>query len=401
MRFDWKKALKICLCVFGVFLCVTYWHPFVTFVKAVFSASSPLLLGLFVAFFVNIIMTRYEKWFFPKKQGRVINAVRRPLCMVLAFLTIAAALALIVWLIVPQLLSCIQIMISFLGKTPDYIKDFIEKAQNWDFIPSKVLDSLGAIDWESRIGQFVSFVSSGVGDVVNTVAKTVMGIFSGIVTGVLGLIFSVYLLLGKDKLKRQFGSLAENYLPEKIHTRLFYLLQVLNESFRRFIVGQVTEAVILGVLCTLGMLIFGFPFATMVGALIGFTALIPVAGAYIGAITGALMILTVSPAKAIAFLVFILILQQLEGNIIYPRVVGSSIGLPGIWVLVAVTVGGGCFGVPGMLIGVPLFSTLYRIIREDLARRRGDVEACEDCAEKGETDEEGLEIGEKIEKTED
>ncbi len=370
MKFDWKKALRIALCVFGLFLAITYWHPFVALCGIVLAAMTPLIIGGIIAYIVNILMSRYEKWFFPKKKTKIISKIRRPLCMILAFLTVIVVLSAVVWLIVPQLISCIQLIMSFAAKVPAIMKDFVEKAQNWEFIPDKVIEYLAAIDWESKIGQFVTLVTNGVGDVVNTVAKTVVGIVSGVVTSVLGLIFSIYLLLDKDRLKRQFKKVFVNYFPEKVYRKVFYFVGIVNESFRKFFVGQITEAVILGVLCTLGMLIFGFPYATMIGALIAVTALIPVAGAYIGAITGALMILTVSPMKALWFIVFILILQQLEGNIIYPKVVGSSIGLPGLWVLVAVTVGGGCFGVVGMLLGVPLFSAFYRIIREDIERRK-------------------------------
>ena len=151
---------------------------------------------------------------------------------------------------------------------------------------------------------------------------------------------------------------------KKIH----YVLHTLNDCFHKYIVGQCTEAVILGALCTIGMLILQLPYATMIGAFIAFTALIPVAGAYIGAIVGAFMIFTESPFKAIVFLIFIIVLQQFEGNIIYPRVVGSSMGLPAMWVLAAVTVGGGVMGIPGMLLGVPLAAALYRFVREDVNR---------------------------------
>ena len=369
MFIELKKILKICLCIFLLYLCVFYWSPFIEFVKLVISAASPLILGICVAFIVNILMSCYEKWFFPSKKSGFVAKIRRPLCMIGAFATAILVLALAIWLVVPQLSDCIQIIISFLMQIPQYMKEFIVKAQDWDFIPRSVLDYLAGIDWESRITSLVSWLSSGVGDVVNTLAKTIMSIVSGVITTIIGLIFSIYLLLDKDNLKRQFKKLFENYLPEKTCGKLFYIFRIFKDSFKKFIVGQLTEAVILGVLCILGMLIFGLPYATMIGTLVGFTALIPIAGAYIGAATGALMILTVSPAKALGFLIFILILQQLEGNIIYPRVVGSSIGLPGIWVLAAVTIGGGCFGIPGMLIGVPLTSAIYRIIREDLQRR--------------------------------
>ena len=158
----------------------------------------------------------------------------------------------------------------------------------------------------------------------------------------------------------------KRYMKEKVYSKTRYVLSVMNDSFHKYIVGQCTEALILGGLCTLGMLILKIPYATMTGAVIAFTALIPVAGGYIGAAVGAFMILTVSPVKAIIFLIYIVVLQQLEGNLIYPRVVGSSMGLPAIWVLAAVTIGGGVMGIAGMLIGVPIAATLYRLLREDV-----------------------------------
>ena len=378
MKLDFKKILKICGCIFVLFLCIHYWDGFVGFIGTLLSASLPLIVGGIIAFIVNILMSTYEKWFFPNKQAGVVAKIKRPICLLLAFLTAILVIALVVWLIVPQLISCIQLILGFAAKIPDYIKNFVTEAENWKFIPPSVLESLANIDWENRIGQFIQVVTTGVGGVVNTVAKTVMGLFSGIVMAVLGIIFSVYLLLEKDNLKRQIKKVMDTYLPNKACSKIAYFLGTLNESCRRFFVGQLTEAVILGVLCTIGMFIFRLPYATMIGALIAFTALIPVAGAYIGAIVGAIMIMTVSPVKALWFLVFILVLQQLEGNIIYPRVVGSSIGLPGIWVLAAVTIGGGCFGIAGMLVGVPLTSALYRIVSEDIQKR--------DAAEKASTD---------------
>jgi predicted PurR-regulated permease PerM len=160
-----------------------------------------------------------------------------------------------------------------------------------------------------------------------------------------------------------------HYLPEKLNGRILYVLDVLNYSFRRYISGQSLEAVILGALCWLGMLILRLPYATMIGALIAFTALIPVAGAYIGAAVGAFMILMVSPMQALIFLIFLVILQQLEGNLIYPKVVGSSLGLPGIWVLAAVVVGGGVAGVMGMLLGVPIAATAYTLLRNNMNKQ--------------------------------
>jgi predicted PurR-regulated permease PerM len=209
---------------------------------------------------------------------------------------------------------------------------------------------------------------------VDIAIGTVTSVFSVIITAFLGVIFAVYILASKDKLREQANRLMACYLKDKHISGIRYVLGVFDGCFHSYIVGQCLEALILGALCTVGMLLLRMPYATMIGALMAFTALIPIAGAWIGAGVGAFMILTVSPVKALIFLVFILVLQQIEGNLIYPKVVGSSIGLPGIWVLVAVTVGGGIFGVPGMLFGVPLSATVYRLVGNHV-RKKENVSA--------------------------
>lgn len=199
--------------------------------------------------------------------------------------------------------------------------------------------------------------------------SAVSSVFSRVVSGLLALIFAIYFLLGKEQFTGQFKRIINSYLPKKAEKKINYVASVLNDCFHRYIVGQCLEAVILGTLCIIGMLIFRFPYAAMIGTLIGFTALIPVAGAYIGAIVGFIMILTVSPIKAVLFIVFIVVLQQLEGNLIYPKVVGGSLGLPAVWVLAAVTIGGSLMGILGMLLGVPIAAAIYRMLRDDVNRR--------------------------------
>ena len=215
----------------------------------------------------------------------------------------------------------------------------------------------------------VNLVINGVGSVLGATVSVVSTTVGQVITLFLGLVFSAYLLLSKEKLSSQFQRLMRGYLGEKTTRKILHFVRTLDTSFHSYIVGQCTEALILGSLCILGMLLFRFPYAVMIGTLVGFTALIPIAGAYIGAVVGAFMIFTVSPVKALLFLVFLVVLQQLEGNLIFPRVVGQSIGLPGLWVLAAVTVGGGVAGIPGMLIGVPLTATFYRLIRADINSR--------------------------------
>ena len=207
------------------------------------------------------------------------------------------------------------------------------------------------------------------GNVVNMLFTVITAFFSGLVVALLSIIFAIYILFSKEKIYGRLNKTAYSYCKKNFCEKLRYVVSVINDCFHKFIVGQTTEAVILGVLCTLGMLILRLPYATMIGALVGFTALIPVVGAFIGAIVGAFMISTVSFVEAVVFVVFIIILQQLEGNLIYPKVVGSSLGLPAVLVLAAVTVGGGVFGIPGMLLGVPIVAAAYKIICADVENR--------------------------------
>jgi predicted PurR-regulated permease PerM len=292
--------------------------------------------------------------------------------MLLAFLTLVAIVALVCGLIIPQLVDCVGLI---LAELPGFMYDAIDLAEEWKLFSPEVVESLESINWNEQIGSLVGFVTSGIGDVVSLVVSAVSSVFSFLVTALLSLIFAIYLLSGKEDLASQADRLAKRYLGSRFYGKLTYFLNTLDDCFHRYIVGQCTEAVILGALCTVGMSILRLPYALMVGALVAFTALIPVAGAYIGAGVGAFMILTVDPFKALIFLIFIVVLQQLEGNLIYPKVVGSSMGLPGIWVLAAVTIGGGLAGILGMLLGVPLAAAAYRIIWDDVKKHEKRIQS--------------------------
>ena len=365
MKLRWRDCLKVGVSIFLLYLAVHYWQTAANLVSALVSASLPLIIGGVVAYLVNILMANYEgRWKDnPKKPG--LAKLRRPVCMLLAFLTLVAIVALVCGLIIPQLVDCVGLIIAEL---PGVMADAIDLAEQWKLFSPEVLASLESIDWNAQIGKLVGVVTSGIGDVVSLVVSAVSSVFSFLVTALLSLIFSIYLLSGKEELASQVDRLAKRYVGNRLYGKLVYFLHTLDDCFHRYIVGQCTEAVILGALCAVGMGILRLPYALMVGALVAFTALIPVAGAYIGAGVGAFMILTVDPFKALVFLIFIVVLQQLEGNLIYPKVVGSSMGLPGIWVLAAVTVGGGLAGIVGMLLGVPLAAALYRIIRDDVRK---------------------------------
>ncbi len=342
---------------------MTYWSSFAGMVSTVFSAAMSLVIGCVIAYVVNILMSFYERHYFPKSQKAAAVKSRRVVCMLAAFITLVLIVILLVRLVVPELVACVELLIAQIPGAVEALAAWLETV---GIVPEDILASLQNIDWRSRIEQIVGVLTSGVSNVMGTAVSMVSGVFSGVVTALFALIFSIYLLTGKEKLGGQFDRLMKRYLKAGVYGKTRYLLSVLNDCFHKYIVGQCTEAVILGLLCTLGMLLLRFPYATMTGAVIAFTALIPVAGGYIGAAVGAFMILTVSPAKAVLFLVYIVILQQLENNLIYPKVVGSSMGLPAIWVLAAVTIGGGVMGIVGMLIGVPLAAAIYRLLRENV-----------------------------------
>ncbi|MBQ8858797.1 MAG: AI-2E family transporter [Clostridia bacterium] len=371
MKLTWKGCLKVgvtaTLSLFALYLAKYYWPGFISTVSLFFGTLAPLFIGFAIAYVVNILMSSYERIYFPRTRNKFIRKTRRIVCMILAYLSVILIAGVVIGLILPELVDCINLL---LDQIPDAVANLIAAMQEWEIFPPEFLESLANLNWFSTVQELISAFTGGWGDVVSTVIGTVKLVFSGAVTALLSIIFSMYLLIGKDRLRHQFVRLLDHFIDKPIVDGGRRFMNLLHDCFRRFIIGQCTEAVILGVLCTLGMLILGFPYATMIGALIAFTALIPIAGAYIGAGVGAFMIFTVSPLKALLFLVFILILQQLEGNLIYPHVVGSSIGLPGIWVLVAVTVGGGIAGVLGMLCSVPIAAAIYRLLREEMGRPR-------------------------------
>lgn len=365
MKVEWKSCLRVAVSLFLLYLGITYWPKAVEVGGMLISAAMPLLIGCVIAYIINILMSFYEKHYFPKSQKEGIIKSRRVVCMLAAFVTLVLIVIFLIELVVPELVACVELLVA---QIPGVVSTVVDWLDTVDIVPEDILASLQNVDWKSKIQQIISVLTTGVSNVMGTAINILSSVFSGIVTALFALIFSIYLLTGKEKLASQFDQLMQRYMKDNVYSGTKYVLSVLNDCFHKYIVGQCTEAVILGILCAAGMVILQFPYATMTGAVIAFTALIPVAGGYIGAAVGAFMILTVSPIKAVLFLVYILVLQQLENNLIYPKVVGSSLGLPAIWVLAAVTIGGGIMGVAGMLIGVPLAAAVYRLISEDVNR---------------------------------
>ena len=363
----WKNCFKVGISALLLYLCIRFSENVFAFIGLIFAALAPVIIGGVIAYLVNLLMSFYERHYFPKlSHKKVVIKSRRAVCMPAAILTLLAIISLIFGLVIPELIECIK---TFIKVIPAFIDDLLKNDFIHRVIPEMLIDKLDSINWQSFIEKGIGFVTQGVGGAVDVVFSTIVSIASGVVTGFLSVIFAIYLLASKEKLLGQGQRLCAVYLGEKKYRRVCYFFEVVNDCFRKYIVGQCIEAVILGVLCMLGMLALRLPYAAMIGALVGFSALIPVAGAYIGAGVGAVMILTVSPVKALIFLVFLIVLQQIEGNLIYPRVVGNSLGLPAFWVLLAITVGGSVMGIIGMLIGVPITSAIYRFIREDVTKR--------------------------------
>lgn len=364
MKINKNTALKTIAIVFGFYLLIYYWEKAEVLLSKFISALSPVVIGFIIAYILNILMSFYERHYFTKlASSKYVNKTRRPVCLIGAILTFSAIVTAIIALIVPELVKCVSLLVA---EIPPVIEKILKTDLVHKIIPVETINMLMNIDWQEHIAGVVNVVTTGIGDAAGVLFAAITSVFSLVVTAFLSVIFAIYLLIGKDRLTRQFEKIAKHYLPEKHTKRIKHVLAVTNDCFRKYIVGQCTEAVILGVLCALGMVVLGIPYAGMIGALIGLTALIPIAGAYIGAGAGAIMILSVSPVKALIFIVFIIVLQQIEGNLIYPKVVGKSMGLPSIYVLLAITVGGGLAGIGGMLLGVPIASVIYTLIKDDI-----------------------------------
>lgn len=363
MKSNRKSYLFIIISIFLLYLAIHYW-PFVSvFLSSLFLAATPLWTGCAIAYLVNILMSFYERHYFTKTQKKWVSLSRRPVCMIGALLTLIVVVALIISLILPQISSCIALVVSELPKLMDDLIQFLTKQK---ILPDDILADLTSINWQEKMGEIAKAIVAGVGNILDVVISAASSLFSIVTTAMFSFIFAIYILAGKERLGRQGCHFLQHYLPEKWYQKLMYVLSILNDSFHKFIVGQCTEGVILGILCTIGMLLLRLPYATMIGTLIGFTALIPVVGAFIGGAVGAFLILMESPVQALIFLIFLVILQQLEDNLIYPRVVGTSMGLPGIWILAVVTVSGSVFGILGILFGIPIAATIYRLIYNDM-----------------------------------
>ncbi len=326
---------------------------------------TPLLIGIAIAVILNVPMRFFETRFWGNTKKPLLQKLRRPLSFLLALIIILAVFVGVVWLVIPELFNALNVI-------SQGVMGFVNELNAMTGSELSQLpfgNAILSIDWDYVLSSIQNWLKDESGTIVNTAFGTVTSLVGGIFDFFISFVFAIYILFSKDKLKRQVCRLIRVWVPKNFGEWLIHAASVANVTFRNFISGQSLEAVILGSLCTLGMLALQIPYAPMVGALVGVTALIPVVGAFIGTIVGAFMILTVAPVKAVIFVIFLLILQQIEGNLIYPKVMGSRVNLPGMWILAAVTVGGGISGPFGMLLSVPVASTAYILFKEATLRR--------------------------------
>lgn len=367
--FSIKEIKKLILYTIVVLFAFIYLKEIVDILIYVIKLFMPFIIGLCIAFVLNVLVNVIEKKWLKKWHLSAVS--KRALSLIMALAIVIGFLVFLLFLIIPNLQNTIAI---FADNIPAYNENLQSLLSSWG-IESNIINEIAEVF--KTLGESAS---AYIKENSNQVLETTLGIATNVVTGFInvgiGIVFAIYFLAQKEKISKQINNLMNAYLPDKINTKVHDIAVLSNKIFSNFVGGQCIEAIIIGVLCFLGMIILRLPYATTISVLVGFTALIPVFGAFIGTIIGAFLIFMTSPLQALIFVIFILVLQQLEGNLIYPKVVGKSVGLPGIWVLVAVTVGASINGILGMLLSVPILSIIYSIVATNIKYRLKTKDEC-------------------------
>jgi predicted PurR-regulated permease PerM len=363
-----KKAFRSL--IGGVVLCIfVYWllhetERVTAFLGGVVNLLSPFVIGAALAFILNVPMRSIERFLL---QGVQKLSIRRAIAILLTIVIILLVIAVVVVLLGPQVDATVQSLVgelpAFFERTEIAVGEFLEnnpEAMEW----LNTNTDLENFDWMSIVQKIATIAGNSVTVILNSAISVFGSIVSAIVTAIIAIVFAIYSLSRKEVLARQGRRLLYSFLPERISDEIIRIMRLTNSTFSNFISGQCLEACILGCMFAIAMAIFGMPYIPLVSVLVAVTALVPLVGAFVGCIFGALFILVDSPLLALWFVVLFLVLQQIEGNLIYPKVVGTSIGLPGMWVLLAVTIGADTMGVGGMLVMIPLASVLYALLRE-------------------------------------
>lgn len=375
MHLDKKFFRMVFMLVFGAF--VLYWVILDTgraseFVSRIWNMFTPFVMGSAIAFIYNVPMRAIERrldWI--HKSG-----LRRGAAIILTLVAFALVVAFVVLLLVPQIKATVE---SIVATLPDFVKRETQNVVAFLEANPQIRDwileytEMESIDWSSLVEKVVAFAGESLSKIFDGAFSAIGSVTNGIVNIFLGICFAFYALARKEILARQCRRLLYSFLPEHWADEVIRVTRLTNSTFSNFISGQCLEACILGLLFAVAMMILDLPYIPLVSVIIAVTALVPLVGAFVGCVVSCLFILVESPVQALTFLVVFLILQQIEGNLIYPRVVGTSIGLPGMWVLVALTVGGELAGVTGMLVMIPLASVMYALLREFTLKRVSDL----------------------------
>lgn len=374
MKINNKKELMqlifFTICIIFAFIYIEYIWQFITYIVKLFM---PFIIGVCIAFVLNVLMNVVEKkWL---KKCKLSDKAKRTISLIISIGLILLFLVLILFLIIPNLQDAVVI---FADNLPSYSNSIKELLEEFNVSSDVINDVVGVL---KDVGtHLTNYIKNNSGNIIETTLGVASSVVSSITNFVIGFIFAIYCLAAKEKLVKQIKKLCNAYLPKKAIKKIYDIANHANKVFSNFVSGQCTEAIIIGILCFIGMLILRIPYASVISVLVGVTALIPVFGAFIGTFIGAFLIFMVNPLKALIFIIFIIVLQQFEGNLIYPRVVGKSVGLPAMWVLVAVTIGASIGGVAGMLLSVPIVSILYSIVATNVNSRLEEKKNKEDKA---------------------
>ena len=370
MNWNKKDTIRILLILCGVVLFAYVLFNFDK-VSSLFSwlvnILMPFVIGFAIAFVVNVPMKGLEKVLFKNENSRLYR-FKRPACLILSFLCIIAVFTFAITMIIPEMSKTIT---AFADKLPDAMDDIQRKAIKLMKDQPEIVDKIKSIDinWDSVISNVVGIVKNGGSSVLSSTFSIASSVVGGFVDVLVGIFFACYILAQKETLEKQVKGILYAVFKEDKADRFIQTCVLADRTFSKFISGQCLEACILGTMFVITLSILRMPYALLIGIIIAVTALIPIVGAFIGCIVGVILIMMTSPLKALIFVGVFLILQQIEGNLIYPHVVGSSVGLPGIWVLVAVTIGGNLFGIMGMLTFIPISSVCYALLRTYVNRK--------------------------------
>lgn len=360
-----KKILLIIVFAVAVFTAFQNISVIIYYLSNLLSISVPFFIGGAIAFVLNVPMKAIENSIFYNKKikkSNILTSVSRPISLIISIILVIVVIAAVINIVVPQLANTLYSIgnniYDFIPKAVDFFKSVVKSEEAASYI-----EQFKNMDWQTVFNYISNFLKSG-GNMINSTIGVVSSIFATTVNILIGFIFALYILLQKEKLSVQATKVLFAIIPKIYAKKILDIAKLSYKTFSSFVTGQCLEACILGAMFFVVLTILRMPYSLLIGVLIAFTALIPIVGAFIGCFISALLILMISPVKALVFIAVFLIIQQIEGNLVYPHVVGNSVGLPSIWVLVAVTIGGSLFGIIGMLIFIPLSSVIYTLFRE-------------------------------------